>query len=71
MAKRLNKPRFTIGDRVEVLSTIFSRFSGKSGVIVAVGMNQYARNMDRYTVRFEDTSENLFWEFQLKGIGTA
>ena len=48
-----------------------SRFSGKTGVIIAVGVSQYARNLDKYTVQFEDASENLFWEFQLKGMGTA
>jgi uncharacterized DUF497 family protein len=40
-------------------------------MIIAVGVNQYARNLDKHTVRFEDASENWFWEFQLKGVGTA
>ena len=71
MPKRLDEPRFKVGDRVEVLSTIINRFSGRTGVIIAVGMNQYARNLDKYTVRFEDASENVFWEFQLKGVETA
>ena len=66
MPKRSDKPRFKVGDRVEVLSTIMSRFSGRTGVIIAVGMNQYARNLDKYTVRFEDPSINVFWESNSK-----
>jgi hypothetical protein len=69
MPKRPDQPRFKVGDRVEVLSTIMSRFSGRTGVIIAIDVNQYARNLDKYTVRFKDASENVFWEFQLKGSG--
>jgi len=71
MPKRSDEPRFKVGDRVEVLSTIASRFSGRTGVIIVVGLNKYARNLDKYTVRFEDASVNVFWEFQLKGVGPA
>ena len=69
MPKRLEQPRFKVGDRVEILTTLFSRFSGRIGVISAVHVNQYARNLDKYTVRFKDASENVFREFQLKGVG--
>ena len=69
MPKRLDKPRFKLGDRVEVLSRSMGRFSGRTGVIIAVGVNQYARNLDKYTVRLEDASVNVFWELQLKGVG--
>jgi len=48
-----------------------SRFSGKTSVIIAVGVSSYTSNLDKYTVRFEDSSENLFWAFQLKRMGTA
>jgi len=65
--KTSDKPGFKVGDRVKVLPTILSRFSGKTGVITFVAVNQYARNLDKYTVQFEDASENVFWEFKLKG----
>jgi hypothetical protein len=71
MPKRSDEPRFKVGNRVEVLPTIISRFCGRTGVIIAVSVNQYARNLDKYTVRFEDASVNVFWEFQLKGVGPA
>ena len=71
MGKRSDKPLFKIGNRVEIIPSLMSRFTGKTGVIVAVGVSQYARNLDQYTVQFEDDSEKLFWEFQLKGMGTA
>jgi hypothetical protein len=71
MPKRLDKPRFKVGDRVEILPAMINRFSGRTGVIIAVGMNRYARNLDKYTVRFEDGPESVFWEFQLKGVETA
>jgi hypothetical protein len=71
MPKSLKKPRFKVGDRVDVLTTLISRFSGRTGVIIAVEVNQYARSLDEYTVQFEDGSENLFWEFQLKDMGAA
>jgi hypothetical protein len=65
MPKRLDKPSFKVGDRVVVLPMLLSHFSGNTGVILAVAVNQYARNLDKYTVRFKDASEHLFWEFQL------
>jgi len=40
-------------------------------MIVAVGVNRYVRNSDKYIVRFEDGSVTIFWEFQLKGVGAA
>jgi hypothetical protein len=71
MPNRSDEPRFKVGDRVEILSIILSRFSGRTGLIIAVGVNQYAPNLDKYIVRFEDGSVNVFWEFQLKGAGPA
>jgi hypothetical protein len=71
MPKRSDEPRFKVGDRVEVLSTIVSRFSGRTAVIIAISVNRYSRSLDKYTVQFEDASQNVFWEIQLKGVGPA
>jgi hypothetical protein len=64
-------PRFKVGDRVEVLSRSMGQFSGKTGVIIAVGVSQRTSNLDKYTVRFEGASQGVFWEFQFKGVEAA
>ena len=66
--KRTKPPRFKIRDQVAVLNTVKSRFAGKTGGIVAVEESRHAANLDKYTVRFEDAAENVFWEFQLKSM---
>ena len=66
--QRTKPPRFKIRDQVAVLNTVKSRFAGKTGGIVAVEESRHATNLDKYTVRFEDAAENVFWEFQLKSM---
>jgi hypothetical protein len=68
MPNKLRQPcRFAVGERVEILSTITTRFAGLEGVVCKVAASSQAHTLDKYTVRFEDVQDGgLFWDIQLK-----
>jgi hypothetical protein len=65
------KPRkgcqFSVGDRVEILPTIYTRFIGQHGVIREVQENRATETLDKYCVRLDGhDKEEVFWGFQLR-----
>jgi hypothetical protein len=61
--------RFTIGDRVRILSTEASAFAGAYGIID--GLVPHPRNitqLDSYTVLFSWGEKKTFWDAQLQAV---
>jgi hypothetical protein len=72
MSKKSRQPcRFTVGEKVEILSTISTRFAGQHGVILKVAPSKAAHTLDKYTVNFDDQKDGgIFWDIQLKPVRT-
>jgi hypothetical protein len=72
MAKRKgerNPPRFTIGEMVEIGTTIFTRHRELTGRIVEVEISQHCHTLDRYLVQFTVAAEpRRFWDIQLEKV---
>jgi hypothetical protein len=68
MRRKPRQPcRFAVGERVEILSTIWTRFAGREGVVCKVEASNHAHTLDKYTVRFDDAQDGgIFWDIQLK-----
>ena len=46
-----------------------NHFAGKTGRVVTVDESRRATNLDKYTVRFGDCHDRVFWEFQMVRTG--
>ena len=66
MKRRADEVRFNIGESVEINSCIMTRFAGCTGNVIAVAASKRARNLDKYTVRFDNGEEREFWDVQLR-----
>jgi hypothetical protein len=73
MPRKPRKPcRFSIGDTVEILSTISTCFAGHHGVIVKVVRSPHAHTLDKYTVHLDGLGiTEAFWDIQLKADAKA
>ena len=59
-------PRFELGARVLVRSTIFNGHVGDEGSISKVIPHKSGkRTLDKYEVEFADGEKSLFWDIQL------
>jgi len=65
-------PKYSVGDRVEIVSNLRTSLTGKRGVIVQIHQNRQAHTLDKYEVRF-DGSERIdnFWDMELRKLGAA
>ena len=65
-------PRFTIGQRVRINTTISSRHSGQEGLVVAVKQSRHGKpsttGLDKYTVTFSDDDQAGFFDNQLESV---
>jgi hypothetical protein len=68
MPKPSRKPmRFAVGDRVEVLPVMLTRFVGRRGVIECLTESKQAITLDKYYVRIDgEAEERMFWDIELK-----
>jgi hypothetical protein len=74
MPKKPRQPcRFAVGERVEILSTITTRFAGLQGVVCKVAASTQAHTLDKYTVRIDGIEHDggIFWDIQLKSRTTS
>jgi small-conductance mechanosensitive channel len=69
--KRPDELQFKVGDPVEINSIVLTRFSGLKGTVIKIVESKHARNLDRYTVRFENGEERDFWNFQFSAPDPA
>ena len=62
-------PRFNIGQRVRINTTISSRYSGQEGLVVAVKQSRHGKpnttSLDKYTVAFSNGDQAEFFDIQL------
>ncbi len=63
---RTELPRFHVGDRVRIRSTISTRHAGAIGSITKVHSSRHAGTLDKYIVELDTNLEAEFWEFQLE-----
>ena len=66
--ERTDPARFQVGERVRIRTTIMSRRSLQVGTVVSAQLSSRARTLDKYVVRFDDESEEIFWEIQLESL---
>ncbi len=66
--ERTDLARFQVGERIRIRTTIMSRRSLQVGRVVSVHLSSRARTLDKYVVRFDDESEEIFWEIQLESV---
>ena len=66
--RRADAVRFTVGQPVQISSTIMCPYIGNTGVIVNITSNPYSRTLDKYIVRFSNGAQSIFWDIQLKPV---
>jgi hypothetical protein len=66
--RRLEPPRFKIGEHVQVSDSIATRHASDAGLIIQVEQNARSRTLDRYTVRLSSGAEVVFWDIQLNKV---
>ena len=57
--------RFRVGETVRITGTIWSRFSGMTGVVKDVRLNVHSHTLDKYIVAFPSHPATTFWDIQL------
>ncbi|HYR41570.1 MAG TPA: hypothetical protein VER98_00985 [Terriglobia bacterium] len=67
MTARQTAPRFKVGDSVRIASSIHTRFSGLTGVVIQVTRNRHSQTLDKYVIRFNnpDPDQNTFWDIEI------
>jgi hypothetical protein len=63
---RIARPRFKLGDSVEIGSAICTRFIGSTGIVMGVIEHRHSHTADKYTVRLAEGEQVVFWDVQLK-----
>src|ERR1041385_4279434 len=62
-------PRFAVGDHVKINDTIFSRYIGMEGVIMAIRPSRAAKptntTLDKYVIAFDNAAQAEFFDIQL------
>jgi hypothetical protein len=69
--ERTDPPRFQFGEYVRVRTTIMGRRSLQVGRVVSAQFSSMARTLDKYVVRFDDESEEIFWDIQLESVASS
>jgi hypothetical protein len=65
-------PKYSVGDRVEIVSNLRTGLTGRRGVIVQINRNRQAHTLDKYEVRFEGSERiDNFWGMELRKLGAA
>jgi hypothetical protein len=63
-------PRFVLGQRVRINTTISSRYSGTEGLVAAVMQSRHGKpsntTLDKYSVTFSDGQQADFFDIQLE-----
>jgi hypothetical protein len=68
MKRRIKRQKGVMFLRFSFRSLRLVQTSDEGSMPKTVSVNQYARNQDKYTMPFEDASQHMFSEFQLKGM---
>jgi len=64
--KRKRPPRFNVGDRVRINSTMRNRIANKTAIVISVTESRYAHTLDKYIVcPVGENSEFLVWDIEL------
>jgi hypothetical protein len=60
------QPRFQIGERILINSTIYSGLAGQRGVVRRVIESRHAHTLDKYSIQVDGREEEIaLWDIQL------